>query len=60
MLSKEAEKEIVLAAVAQNGRALKYASDSMEKDEEVILESIRENGLVLSFVGKTYQNNLGE
>ena len=59
MLSRELEKEIVLTAVSQNGRALKYASDALEKDEDVIMASIKENGLVLSFVGKTFQSNLG-
>ena len=60
MLSREDEKEIVLAAVSHNGRALKYASDALEKDEDVIMASIKENGLVLSFVGKTFQSNLGK
>ena len=59
MLSRELEKEIVLTAVSQNGRALKYASDALEKDEDIIMASIKENGLVLSFVGKTFQSNLG-
>ena len=40
--SIKADKEVVLAAVEQNGRALWHASEELQADEEVIRASKRE------------------
>ena len=38
------DKQIVLAAVRQNGRALHYASDEMKNDREVVLAAVKQRG----------------
>ena len=43
------DKEVVLAAVQQDGRALKYASDALRSDAEVALAAIEAHGLALSY-----------
>ena len=35
--SLKEDKEVVLAAVAQNGLALRFASTSLQEDKEVVL-----------------------
>jgi hypothetical protein len=41
-------KEIALAAVGQNGLALKHLPD-FQKDEEIVLAAVRQNGLALKW-----------
>ena len=40
---------MVLAAVQQNGDALRYASKDLRADREVVLTAVRQNGLALEF-----------
>jgi len=40
---------VVLAAVAQDGRALKYASAELQGDREVVLASVTQNHDALCF-----------
>lgn len=46
-----ASRDIVLAAVQQNGLALKYAPDSLKASKEVVLAAVKKNGLALEFSG---------
>jgi hypothetical protein len=41
------DKEVVLAAVANNAWALGYASDSLRDDEEVVLAAVAKSGWAL-------------
>ena len=41
------DKEYVLAAVAQNGHALKYASAELKNDKEVVLAAVAQDGVAL-------------
>ena len=42
------DREVVLAAVAQNGCALQYASEELRSDKEVVLTAVAQNGNVLN------------
>mgnify|MGYP001223292479 CR=1 FL=1 len=41
---EERSREVVLAAVKQDGGALKYASEALKSDREVVLAAVRQNG----------------
>jgi hypothetical protein len=43
------DKEVVLAAVSQNGRALEYAHANLQNDKEVVLAAVRQNGRALQY-----------
>jgi len=47
----------VLAAVKQNGYALKYVSKELKNDPEIVLAAIKENGATLKFASKELRNN---
>ena len=47
--SLKKDKEIVLAAVKQDGGALQYADDSFKKDKEIVLIAVKNNGLALEY-----------
>ena len=51
------DREVVLAAVKQNGHALKFASPSMKKNEEVVLAAVQQNGLALQHALLSMKNN---
>lgn len=42
------DREVVLAAVRQEGRALEFASEALRADREVVLEAVRQNGFALA------------
>ena len=46
----EADRELVLEAVRQNGNAIRHASRELWVDREVVLEAVRQNGNTLRFV----------
>jgi hypothetical protein len=46
---KEMEMEMVLAAVKQDGLALKWASTPMREERDVVLAAVKQNGLALCF-----------
>lgn len=50
-------KEFVLTAVRNDGRALEYASEELRNDQEVVLEAVRRSGWVLMFASKELQND---
>jgi len=47
-----ADKDIVLAAVRNNGRALYYASDDLKDDQNVVLAAVSNDGRALDFATK--------
>ena len=47
--SARADREIVLAAVAQNGCALMFASEALRGDRDVVLVAVAENGKALDY-----------
>ena len=46
------DKDVVLAAVQQNGFALKYASEELKKDREIVLAAVRQNGYALEYASE--------
>ena len=46
---QRADREVVLAAVAQNGYALRYASVELRADREVVLAAVAQDGDALQF-----------
>jgi len=46
------EREIVLAAVRQNGKALRYASDELRADREIVLAAVRQSCWALEYASK--------
>ena len=51
----QGDKEIVLAAVAQNAQALRYASLELQADKEVVLAAVTQCGWALGYASKTLQ-----
>ena len=47
ILCRATSREVVLAAVAQNGEALLYASDELKADREVVLAAVAQHGHAL-------------
>ena len=47
MTELQADREVVRAAVAQDGIALKYALAELKADNMVVMEAVRQNGLAL-------------
>ena len=45
----KADKEVVLAAVRQNGYALSFASPTLQGDKNVVLAAIQQNGEAFQF-----------
>jgi len=43
----QADKKVVLIAVAQNGRALDYAVPALKGDREVVMVAVGQNGTAL-------------
>jgi hypothetical protein len=41
------DKEVIMDAVMQNGRALKYASVSLKNDKEVVMTAVSQHGTAL-------------
>ena len=51
------EKEIVMAAVAQNGRALYYASDKLKNDKEIVMAAVAQKGRALGYASDELKND---
>ena len=51
----ESDREVVLAAVQRDGRALKYASAELQADREVVLAAVRQNGRALGYASVELQ-----
>ena len=50
-------KEVVLTAVKEDGRALKYASERLKDDKEFILKAVKQDGRALEFASKNLKND---
>ena len=46
------DKEIVLAAVKNDGCALEYASEELKADAEIVLAAVKNNGIALEYASK--------
>ena len=53
----QANKNIVLQAVALNGLALEFAAQELQNDREIVKEAIMQNGLALKFASETLQDD---
>jgi hypothetical protein len=51
------DKNIMLAAVKQNGLALKFASDELKNDKELVIAAVKQNALTLKFASDTLRND---
>ena len=49
------DKDVVLAAVAQNGWALKYAHEELRRDKDVVLAAMAQNGEALWYAHEGLQ-----
>lgn len=47
MINSNSSKEVILAAVSQDGLALEHASDTLKADREVVLAAVHQNGTVI-------------
>ena len=45
----KSEKEVVLAAVKQNGNALEYASENLKADKEVVLAAVKQDASSIKY-----------
>ena len=45
----QADREVVLAAVQQDGYALQYASAGLQADREVVLAAVQQNAVALRY-----------
>jgi len=46
------DKEVVIAAVKNNGYALQFASLSLKEDKEVVMAAVRNDGSAIQFAGQ--------
>jgi hypothetical protein len=51
------DKDVVLAAVTKNGKALKFASVRLQNDKDVVLAAVTQNGKALEFASVRLQND---
>jgi hypothetical protein len=51
------DKEVVIAAVKQDGYALYYASDSLKKDKEGVMAAVKRDGWALEYASGPLQND---
>eukprot|EP00971_Amphidinium_carterae_P064306 1273511-Amphidinium_carterae.1 len=47
-----ADREIVLAAVQQNGSALEYAAEECKTDRKIVLAAVTQNGYALQWAAE--------
>ena len=55
--SLKKDKEVVLAAVKQNGPALTYADESLKKDKEVVWAAVKHFGYALQYASEELRVN---
>ena len=46
------DREVVIEAVTQQGRVLRFASEELKGDREVVVEAVRQHGLALRFASE--------
>ena len=54
----QVNKEVVLAAVTQNGLALKYASEALRDDTEIVIAAVQQNMDALECAHKSPENSM--
>ncbi len=52
--SLKKEREVVLAAIQQNGNAFRYADTSLKKDREFVLAAVKQNGWAFAKVNESF------
>ena len=57
IVTKEYEKEVVLAAVTNDGYALGYASEVLQNDREIVLAALKSDGEALQYVSEELKND---
>ncbi len=50
-------KEVVMAAVKNNGQALAFASPSMQEDKEVVMAAVKNDGSAIQFASASLQKD---
>lgn len=55
--SLQADKEVVLAAVTQNGLELEFASKELQNDREVVLAAIDNDKAAIEFASENFRND---
>ena len=53
----KSDKELVMEAVRQNGRALRCASDTMREDVEVVMTAVLQDGLALKYASESLRSD---
>ena len=56
-LGLQRDKDIVMAAVKQNGWALKIASEDLKRDREIVMAAVKQNGWVFKFASLELQGD---
>ena len=51
------DKEVVMAAVLQNGDALQYASPALQKDRDVVMAAVSQNGDALCYASSALKRD---
>jgi len=52
-----ADREIVLAAVRQNGYALTYATEALKGDREIVLTAVQKDGVALKYATEALKSD---
>ena len=52
-----ADKEIVLAAVKQNGWSLQYADNALQDEKEIVVAAVTQNGLAIKFASDSLKKD---
>ena len=51
------DKSFVLEAVKQDGLALEYADESLQKDKSIVLEAVKQDGVALEYADESLQKD---
>ena len=55
--SLRSDKDVILAAVNQDGRALRFASEELQSDREVVLAAVNQHGYALKFASEEFRSD---
>ncbi len=55
--SLKKDRDIVLAAVKENGLALRYANKCLKKDREIVLTAVQQDGWALEYADESFKKN---
>ena len=51
------DREVVMAAITQDGSALRYASDKLKNDREVVMAAVKKNGWAFRYASDKLKND---